>query len=90
MVIIMENAGELLEYLYTLGRMDGYALRQFQCVEDDYDTIKWFEGIVNVAEKLNIRIPNYNEDYEVWEKPIALNDVVKTIIKTKIYQMIEE
>ena len=86
----MENAGELLEYLYILGRMDGYSLHQFECVEDDYDAKKWFEGIVKIAEKLNIRVPNYSDDYEPWERPIALNDVVKTIIKTEIYQLIEE
>lgn len=88
-VIIVGNVRELLEYLYILGRMDGYCLHQFQCVEDDYDAKKWFEGIVKIAEKLNIRVPNYSEDYEPWEKPIDLNNVVKTIIENEIYQLIK-
>ena len=90
MVIVMVvTIRELLEDLYILGRMDGYSLHQFQCVEDDYDGERWFEKVSKVANKYDIEIPNY-DDWKPWDKAIALNDIVETVIKTEIYQLIKE
>lgn len=84
----MTNIRELLEDLYRLGRMDGFAQHQFDCVEDDYDAERWFEKIAVIGEKYNIETPNY-EDWEPWEKAMDLNDIVETKIKDEIYQLIK-
>lgn len=88
-MIIMKNINQLLEDLYRLGKMDGFVHHQF-CYEDDYDAEKWLQEISKIANEYNIRIPNYSDDYEAWEKPIDLNDVVKTIIQNEIYLLIDE
>ena len=84
----MMNVRILLEDLCRLGRMDGYALHQFQCVEDDYDAERWFESISEIAKKYDIEIPDY-ENYDPWEKAVCLNIKVEDVIKDKIYQLIK-
>lgn len=44
---------------------------------------------IRIGKEYDINIPNY-EDWEPWEKAIALNDIVKTTIKTQIYLLIDE
>ena len=85
----MEHIGELLKDLYKLGTMDGFAQHQFDCAEDDYDAERWFKKVSKVARKYDIDTPNY-KDWEPWEKAIALNDIVKTVIKTQIYLLIDK
>lgn len=85
----MINVGELLEDLYRLGRIDGFAQHQFDCIEDDYDAEIWFEQISKIAKKYNIEIKEYNEDWKPWEKAIDLNNIVETKIKDEIYQLIK-
>ena len=85
----MKHIGKLLEDLYRLGKMNGFTQHQFDCAEDDYDAERWFEKVSKIAKEYDINIPNY-EDWEPWEKAIALNDIVKTIIKNQIYLLIDE
>lgn len=86
----MKHIGKLLEDLYRLGAMDGFAQHQFDCSEDDYDAERWFEKVSKIAQEYDIDIPNYDEDWEPWEKPIDLNNIVKTEIRTQIYLLIDE
>ena len=79
---------DLLEDLYKLGVNDGISQHQFDCVEDDYDAERWFEEIAEIGEKYDIKIPEY-EDWEPWDKAMALNSIVKTTIKAEIYQLIK-
>ena len=85
----MANVRELLEDLYRLGRIDGFAQHQFDCAEDDYDAKKWFEKISKIAKKYNVVIKDYDEDWEPWEKAIDLNNMVESKIKDEVYQLIK-
>lgn len=85
----MANVRELLEDLYRLGRIDGFTQHQFDCIEDDYDAKRWFEKISKIAKKYDVKIKDYDEDWEPWEKAIDLNDIVKTKIQDEICQLIK-
>ena len=55
----MKHIGKLLEDLYRLGKIDGFAQHKFDCTEDDYDAKKWFEKISEIGKEYDINIPNY-------------------------------
>lgn len=84
----MKKLDKLLEEFYDLGREDGFREHQFDCVEDDYDAERWFEGLEEIARKHNVDTDGYDSD--PWENASCLNYNIKKQLINEIKELIGE
>lgn len=84
----MKKLDKLLEEFYDLGREDGFREHQFDCVEDDYDAERWFEGLEKIAKEHNVDTDGYNSD--PWENASCLNYNIKKQLINEIKELIGE
>lgn len=84
----MKKLDKLLEEFYDLGREDGFREHQFDCVEDDYDAERWFEGLEEIAKEHNVDTDGYNSD--PWENASCLNYNIKKQLINEIKELIGE